>query len=245
MTDSIPMAHHILVIDDEPDICQTITRYLSREGYRVISLGDGHTMHEVIASERIDLVVLDVRLPGKDGFTLARELRQSSKIPIIMLTSRDDVIDRVAGLEAGADDYVPKPFHPRELLARIRSVLRRVSTSDVEGQQQTTTDAFKGWTFNGWILNNATHQLFSPGGDEVPLSPAEYDLLSVFLQQPNQVLSRDQLLDQTRGRTALPYDRSVDVHISHLRRKLERTPQKPQLIKTVRNVGYIFTAVVN
>lgn len=179
----------------------------------------------------------DIRLPKKDGLTLMRELREDSSVPIIVLTARDEVIDRVVGLEGGADDYLPKPFHPRELMARMRAVLRRVSQPRSQHEQETPSFL----TFDGWRLDCRTHQLTSPDGEDVPLSPFEYDLLFVFLQNPNRALSRDYLLDQVRGRSSMPFERSIDVHISNLRRKLERNPQNPKTIKTIRSVGYIFT----
>ncbi|MDQ2695628.1 MAG: response regulator [Pseudomonadota bacterium] len=231
--------HSILVVDDEPDICQLVERFLVREGYRVHIAGDGDAMRRILARTKIDLILLDVRLPGEDGLTLAREVRQSTAVAIIMLTSKNDVIDRVAGLETGADDYVPKPFHPRELLARIRAVLRRTQSSAPPARPAPSTIGF-----SGWRLNCETRELASPAGENVPLSPAEFDLLHVFLQHPNRVLSRDYLLDMTRGRAASPFDRAIDVHISHLRKKLEPDPKQPTLIRTIRNAGYLFTAAV-
>ncbi len=227
----------ILVVDDDPGVCETIERYLVREGYSVICAGDGDAMHDVLGHDRIDLVVLDIRLPGKDGLTLLREVREHSSVPIILLTARDDVIDRVVGLEGGADDYLPKPFHPRELMARIGAVLRR--TEQLQSRSRTESPEFL--RFEGWSLDCRTHQLTSPDGADVALSPAEYDLLFVFLQNANRVMSRDDLLEQIRGRSLRPFERSIDVHISHLRKKLEANPQKPKTIKTIRSVGYIFT----
>ena len=241
MTDDVHITWRILVVDDEPDVCRSIARYLGREGFEVDTVANGDAMYAVLADTKIDLIVLDLRLPGKDGLTLARELRQSSTIPIIMLTAKDDVIDRVVGLESGADDYVPKPFHPRELLARIRAVLRRLISAQ---GQKISADAPLPLNFAGWCLNCDSRQLLSPQGLEVPLSPVEFDLLSIFLQHPNRVLSRDFLLDQTRGRTAMPFDRAIDVHISHLRKKLEKNPKNPRVIKTIRNAGYIFSVPV-
>ena len=240
MTNVFEALQQILVVDDEPDVCRALDRYLSREGYRVHIANDGQAMHELLSLNEIDLVVLDIRLPGKDGLTLARELRQDGDMPIIMLTARSDIIDRVVGLETGADDYLPKPFHPRELLARIRTVLRRARPIHKPADKTPPTVA----CFSGWTLNRDTHQLFSPSGEEVPLSPVEFDLLLVFLNNPNRVLSRDFLLDQTRGRAATPFDRAIDVHISHLRKKLEPNPKNPTVIKTIRNAGYIFTPAV-
>lgn len=231
---------HILVVDDEPEVCETIRRYLGREGYTVHSAGDGEVMYDVLAHNQIDLVILDIRLPKKDGLTLMRELRESNPVPIVLLTARDDVIDRVVGLEGGADDYLPKPFHPRELMARIEAVLRRTDPS----RKQTENETPVFLRFDGWRLDCHTHQLMAPDGSEVELSPSEYDLLFVFLQNPNRVLSRDFLLDQIRGRSLTPFERSIDVHISHLRKKLEENPRNPKTIKTIRSVGYIFAADV-
>lgn len=238
--ESARKTHHILVVDDEPEVCETIRRYLGREGYSVHSVGDGDAMYEVLAQSHIDLVVLDIRLPKKDGLTLLRELRESNAVPILLLTARDDVIDRVVGLEGGADDYLPKPFHPRELMARIEAVLRRTDQS----RRQAEVDSPVFLRFDGWRLDCRTHQLSSPEGTEVELSPFEYDLLFVFLQNPNRVLSRDYLLDQIRGRSLTPFERSIDVHISHLRKKLEENPRNPKTIKTIRSAGYIFTSNV-
>lgn len=237
------MEPHILLVDDEAAICKIVERFLGQEGYRVHSVGDGAAMRDRLAVQPMDLVILDVRLPGEDGFSLARELRRLSTVPILMLTSQDDVIDRVAGLESGADDYMPKPFHPRELLARVRALLRRTQMlSAVVSAVVPTAEAVL--CFGGWRLDCATHQLFSPQQQEVLLSPAEYDLLCVFLHHPHRVLSREFLLDQTRGRSAAPFDRAIDVHISHLRKKLEPNPKQPTLIKTVRNAGYRLTVAV-
>ncbi len=230
----------ILVVDDEPEVCKLIDRFLSREGFEVYSASSGAAMRDCLKVTTIDLIILDVRLPGEDGLTLARELRQNSMVPIIMLTSKNEVIDRVVGLESGADDYLPKPFHPRELLARIRAVLRRNPC-----QIETRTVEAGAMAFGGWRLNLDTRQLFQPDGEEIPLSPAEYELLLVFLHNPGRVLSRDFLLVTTRGREATPFDRAIDVHISHLRRKLEPNPKQPTVFKTVRNAGYIFTLAVS
>lgn len=238
------MEAHILLVDDEAAICKIVERFLGQEGYRVHTVGDGAAMRDRLAVQPMDLVILDVRLPGEDGFSLARELRRSSTVPILMLTSQDDVIDRVAGLESGADDYVPKPFHPRELLARVRALLRRVQTLNAASVPTAAAASAEVLMFAGWRLDCTTHQLFSAQQEEMPLSPAEYDLLCVFLQHPNRVLSREFLLDQTRGRSATPFDRAIDVHISHLRKKLEPNPKQPTLFKTVRNAGYRFTGIV-
>ena len=232
----------ILIVDDEPALCKTVERFLNREGYSTYCAGNGQQMRQIMSETSINLVLLDIRLPGEDGLTLALELRKHSNIPIIMLTSKDDVIDRIVGLESGADDYVSKPFHSRELLARIRSVLRRtdMATSAVVNENSGGSMLL----FADWRLNLDTHQLFSPNGNEVLLSPAEYNLLCVFLQHSNRVLNRDFLLDQVQGHVVESSDRSIDVHISHLRKKIEPNPKLPTLIKTIRSAGYLLTTKV-
>ena len=228
---------HILVVDDQREICDLVQDYLSDEGYRVSIANDGAAMRRVMAQSAVDLVILDLMLPGEDGLTLARALRDVSDVGIIILTGRGDTVDRIIGLEMGADDYLPKPFHPRELLARVRSVLRRVSSRTAENASAARSRA----RFAGWNLDLASRELRSPSGKEVRLTTGEFDLLAVFVNNANQVLSRDRLLDLARNREAGPFDRTIDVQVGRLRRKLESDPQKPTLIKTVRGSGYIFT----
>ena len=228
---------HILVVDDQREICDLVQDYLSDEGYRVSIANDGAAMRRVMAQSAVDLVILDLMLPGEDGLTLARALRDVSDVGIIILTGRGDTVDRIIGLEMGADDYLPKPFHPRELLARVRSVLRRASSRTAENALATRSRA----RFAGWNLDLASRELRSPSGKEVRLTTGEFDLLAAFVNNANQVLTRDRLLDLARNREAGPFDRTIDVQVGRLRRKLESDPQKPTLIKTVRGSGYIFT----
>lgn len=231
---------HILVVDDDLEIRQLLQAYLEQNGYRVTTVGEGKAMNRVLAEQRIDLVVLDLMLPGTDGLELCRNLRVQSKVPIIMLTARGDEMDRILGLEMGADDYLPKPFNPRELLARIKVVLRR-STSLPYDQPESAPQAIR---FAGWTLDPIARHLKSSAGIVVPLSGAEYRLLKVFLEHPNRILNRDQLLDLTQGREAEPFDRSIDVLVSRLRRRLEDDPKEPGIIKTVRGEGYVFAVQI-
>jgi two-component system, OmpR family, response regulator len=231
---------HILIVDDQKEICDMVQDYLSSEGYRVSTAHDGGGMRRVIAQSAVDLVILDLMLPGEDGLTLARSLREESNVGIIILTGRGETVDRIIGLEMGADDYLPKPFHLRELLARVKSVLRRVSTRTMERPHVHRSQA----RFAGWHLDLSSRELFSPSGREVRLTTGEFDLLAAFVNNANQVLTRDRLLDLARNREAGPFDRTIDVQVGRLRRKLEDDPQKPSMIKTVRGTGYIFTPTV-
>jgi len=231
---------HILVVDDQKEICDVVQEYLTGEGYRVSTAHDGTGMRRVLGQHHIDLVILDLMLPGEDGLTLARSLRNESAIGIIILTGRGETVDRIIGLEMGADDYLPKPFHLRELLARVKSVLRRVQSRVGEPGQPVRTNA----RFAGWSLDLSSRELLSPAGQQVRLTTGEFDLLAAFVNNPNQVLSRDRLLDLARNREAGPFDRTIDVQVGRLRRKLEDDPQNPSLIKTVRGSGYIFTPTV-
>jgi two-component system OmpR family response regulator len=233
---------HILVVDDQKEICEVVQQYLSSEGFRVSVAHDGGGMRKVMAQDPADLVILDLMLPGEDGLTLARQLREASTIGIIILTGRSETVDRIIGLEMGADDYLPKPFHLRELLARVKSVLRRASS---RAQTEKPAGARARARFAGWHLDLATRELVSPGGDEVRLTTGEFDLLAAFVNNANQVLSRDRLLDLARNREAGPFDRTIDVQVGRLRRKLEPDPEKPTIIKTVRGTGYIFTPSVD
>ena len=231
---------HILVVDDQKEICDVVQEYLTGEGYRVSTAHDGTGMRRVLGQHHVDLVILDLMLPGEDGLTLARSLRNESAIGIIILTGRGETVDRIIGLEMGADDYLPKPFHLRELLARVKSVLRRVQSRVGEPGQPVRTNA----RFAGWSLDLSSRELLSPAGQQVRLTTGEFDLLAAFVNNPNQVLSRDRLLDLARNREAGPFDRTIDVQVGRLRRKLEDDPQNPSLIKTVRGSGYIFTPTV-
>jgi two-component system, OmpR family, response regulator len=233
-------ADHILVVDDDPEIRHLLKQYLEKNGYQVTAVGDGGGMWMTLDRSRIDLVVLDLMLPGTDGLELCRDLRARSKMPVIMLTARGDEMDRVLGLEMGADDYLAKPFSARELLARIKVVLRRVRDMPFDPQ----ADSPENLSFNGWILDTRTQHLTSPDGVIVPLSQAEYRLLQILLTHPNRALTRDQLLDLTQGREAHPFDRSIDVLIGRLRRHLDDDAREPELIKTVRGRGYMLAAPV-
>jgi two-component system OmpR family response regulator len=231
---------HILIVDDQPEICDVVQEYLSGEGYRVSIAHDGAGMRRVMLQSPVDLVILDLMLPGEDGLTLARSLREESGVGIIILTGRGETVDRIIGLEMGADDYLPKPFHLRELLARVKSVLRRVTTRTADRSAQPRSKA----RFAGWQLDLASRELRSPSGEEVRLTTGEFDLLSAFVNNANLVLTRDRLLDLARNREAGPFDRTIDVQVGRLRRKLAEDPQKPTMIKTVRGSGYIFTPPV-
>jgi two-component system OmpR family response regulator len=238
----IPMIEspHILVVEDDRDISRLIGRYLRENDCRVSQAGDGEEMDDVINSARIDLIVLDVMLPGEDGLSLCRRLRDTSKIPVVMLTAKGEEVDRIIGLEMGADDYLVKPFNPRELLARIRAVLRRTS----QGSAARADDSLRTLAFDGWRLDCIARTLTSPQGSLVTLTSAEFDLLMALCERAGRVLSRDQLIDLTQGRSAGAFERSVDVLISRIRRKIEPEPHRPALIKTVRSGGYVFTPQV-
>jgi DNA-binding response OmpR family regulator len=233
---------HILVVDDQNDICEVVQDYLVGEGYRVSTANDGTAMRRVIAQNTVDLVILDLMLPGEDGLTLAQALRGESNVGIIILPGRGETVDRIIGLEMGADDYLPKPFHLRELLARVKSVLRRVSARSNEKPSSGNRSKAR---FAGWDLDLSTRELVSPAGSEVRLTTGEFDLLAAFVNNANQVLSRDRLLDLARNREAGPFDRTIDVQVGRLRRKLEEDPENPSMIKTVRGTGYIFTPQVD
>lgn len=230
------MSDHILIVDDDREIRDLVARFLETQGYRVSTARDGAEMKRVLETANIALIVLDLMLPGVDGLTLARDLRAARKdVPIIMLTAMGEETDRIIGLEMGADDYLSKPFNPRELLARIKAVLRRARVPASAG-----VGVYK-VTFEGWVLDIHRRELHSPKGVLVPLSAGEYDLLKVLVTHAQRVLSRDQLLDMARGRDAQPFDRSIDVQISRLRKKIETDPKDPRRIKTVRGGGYVFT----
>lgn len=237
---------HILVVDDDREIRDLLRRYLVKQGYRVTIAAEGHEMRAAVAERAIDLVVLDLMLPGEDGLSLCRWLREHSQLPVIMLTARGEDIDRIVGLEMGADDYMPKPFNPRELVARIKAVLRRTGAArgGQPGEPPEAAGEGDAVVFAGWRLDRASRELTSPAGALVPLSAGEYELLVAFVSHPQRVLSRDLLLDLARGREAQPFDRAVDVQVSRLRRKIEDDPQDPRLIKTIRGGGYMLTCAV-
>ncbi len=230
----------ILIVDDDRDIRSLLADYLDGHGYSTLMAADGNAMWAALDSNQVDLVVLDLNLPGDDGLTLCRNLRAKSMMPVIMLTARSEPLDRILGLEMGADDYLPKPFEPRELLARIRSVLRRTQ-SMILGSNGEQVQRLK---FSDWTLDLTARHLVSPEGMVIALSGAEFRMLNIFLDHPNRILNRDQLLNMTHGRDADPFDRSIDIQISRLRQKLREDARSPQIIKTVRNGGYVLSVNV-
>ena len=227
---------HVLAVDDDPVIRNLISDYLTTHEMRVTTVGDGRAMQAVLEEQVVDLIVLDLRLPGEDGMALARRLRDDSAIPIIMLTGRIEEADRVMGLELGADDYLTKPFSPRELLARIRTILRRRRAEVRQGRP----DGIRAYRFDGWELNLNTRRLTAADGRGVPLSNGEFSLLVVLLGAPQRILSRDQLLDLSRLHNDEVFNRSVDVQIMRLRRKIESDAAQPRYIRTERGAGYLF-----
>ena len=231
---------HILIVDDDADIRSLLGTYLQKNGMRATTAADGRAMWQALERGRFDLIVLDLMLPGDDGLVLCRNLRAKSDIPIIMLTARGEETDRIVGLEMGADDYLPKPFSARELLARIKSTLRRARSLP----ENLRTDELRHLEFAGWTLDTAHRHLVSPDGVVSPLGGAEFRLLRIFLNHPNRVLNRDQLVDLTQGREAEALDRSIDVQVSRLRQRLGDDPRDPQLIKTVRGEGYVLAVPV-
>jgi two-component system, OmpR family, response regulator len=233
-----PNSSNVLLVDDDKRIRGMLGQFLTERGLTVYEAPDGKRMFAMLKTLRVDVIVLDVMLPGEDGFSLCRRLRLDSTVPVILLTAINEAADRIAGLELGADDYVAKPFDPRELLARIRAVLRRVGGTGATSREQAI------YTFLGWTLDPRRRTLRTPNNVLVDLTSGEFDLLLAFVEYPQQILHRDRLLDLARGRTNQAFDRSIDVQISRLRRKVEPDPAEPQLIKTVRSEGYIFTADV-
>ncbi|MFD1624910.1 response regulator [Azospirillum griseum] len=234
---------HLLVVDDDREIRTLVAQFLTKHGFRVTGVKDGAEMLRTLDGARVDLIILDLMMPGEDGLSLCRRLRAApatAQTPVIMLTAMGEETDRIVGLEMGADDYLAKPFSPRELLARIKAVLRRAAAPPVAGGGSAGTVL----CFEGWSLDVTKRELRSADGVLVQLSAGEYDLLVAFAEHPQRVLNRDQLLDLARGRSAVPFDRSVDVQVSRLRRKIEPDPAEPTLIKTVRGGGYLFTPSV-
>ncbi len=230
----------LLIVDDDRDIRSLLADYLETHGYTALTAADGNAMWSMLDQHKIDLLVLDLNMPGEDGLTLCRNLRAKSSLPVIMLTARAEPLDRILGLEMGADDYLPKPFEPRELLARIRSVLRRTHNAGHGNDQQAQRIRF-----GEWVLDLVGRHLISPDQRVIALSGSEFKLLSIFLNQANTVLNRDQLLNITQGRDADPFDRSIYIHISRLRQKLGEDARSPQIIKTVRNGGYVLSVNVS
>jgi two-component system OmpR family response regulator len=231
---------HVLAVDDDPLIREMIVDYLVKHDLRVTAVADGRAMNEVLGAEVVDLVVLDLKLRTEDGMNLARRLRDETAIPIIMLTGRSDEADRVMGLELGADDYVTKPFSPRELLARIRTVLRRRRAEVRQGRPE----GIRAYRFDGWELNLNTRRLTAPDAHVTVLSKGEFSLLVVLLGSPHRILNRDQLLDLSRLHNDEVYNRAVDIQIMRLRRKIEPDPSKPKYIRTERGNGYVFSVNV-
>jgi len=232
---------HILIVDDDAEIRQLLKTYLEKHGLRASTAENGIAMRDVLSKTSIDLIVLDLMMPGDDGLSLCRRLRADSNTPIIMLTALGEETDRIVGLEMGADDYLAKPFNPRELLARINSVLRRARALPESVVQSEPKGELH---FAGLILDTVARHLISAEGVVVPLSGGEYRLLRVFLERPNRVMSRDQLLELVSGKEAGPFDRSIDVQVGRLRKRLGDDSREPRLIKTVRSAGYVFTANV-
>jgi len=233
----------ILAVDDDPSIREMVRDYLVDNDFEVHTASNGDEMNRILEAQGADLVILDVKLPGEDGFGLARALRNKSPVPIIMLTAQKDEVDRVVGLELGADDYLTKPFSPRELLARIRAVLRRHALATEAAQKPAGADV-RAYRFAGWELNTGTRRLTSPTKTRVELTNSEYSLLLTFLRAPRKILSRDQLLEGVRVNADI-FDRSIDVQILRLRRKIEPNPNEPTLIRTERSVGYFLDVDVS
>ena len=228
---------NILVVEDDRETRTLIAKYLRTNACNVATAADGREMARAMTDHRVDLLILDVMLPGEDGLSLCRKVRAESQVPIIMLTARGEDVDRIVGLEMGADDYMPKPFNPRELLARINAVLRRQQAA----QNATAVEGATALSFQGWHIDLRLRELRNPEGARVAMTSAEFDLLRTFCERPGRVLSRDSLLDLTQGRNAGSFERSIDVLVSRIRRKIEPDPQEATLIKTVRSGGYVFT----
>jgi DNA-binding response OmpR family regulator len=235
---------HIAVLDDEVDITQLLANYLQSQGFRVSQLHSGRELMELMGRDLPALVLLDLGLPGEDGFTIARQLREHWHCGLVIVTGRGDSVDKIVGLEVGADDYVTKPFDLRELLARIKAVLRRLTPGEAAPAAAPSTAPRTKLRFAGWELDTAARSLTSPQHQDVPLTTGEFDLLCAFAQHPGRVLSRDFLLEQTRGREAAPFDRTIDVQVGRLRKKLEADAEDPQIIKSVRGAGYILVPPV-
>ncbi len=232
----IPQTQRILIVDDEPKLRELVKAYLSKEGYAVEAVEDGISADKYLTENEVDLVILDLMLPGEDGLSIGRRLSQQRNLPIIILSARGEELDRIIGLEMGADDYLSKPFNPRELLARVRSVLRRCVTSD----QTSSTELISSMSFGPFKLDVEKHQL-SKGQQGIPLTTGEFTLLRVFLENANRVLNRDTLLEKTKGYDHSPYDRSVDVCVGRLRKKIETDPAEPEYLRTIWGAGYLFT----
>ncbi|CAN5776781.1 response regulator [soil metagenome] len=242
MLDADPMGDtpHLLLVDDERSIREPLAQYLTKQGFRVTQTGDAEAARARLTAYAIDLVLLDILMPGEDGLSLCRHIRETSETPVILLTARTEETDRIVGLEMGADDYVVKPFSPRELAARVKVILRRAAAGGTR-QHAPDTGSF---AFAGWVLKSGERALVDREGVSVPLSPGEYNLLHALVTRPRQVLTRDQLLDLTQGREAAEFDRAIDNQVRRLRRKIENDPKNPELIKTVWGGGYTLAAEV-
>lgn len=234
---------HLLVVDDDARIRSMLARYFEGEGFRVSLAENGSQMRQSMTASAVDLILLDLGLPDGNGLDLARELRAQSEVGIIIVTGRNDDVDRIVGLEVGADDYISKPFNLREVLARVKSVLRRLQPADRSQPSDPAPDE-RALRFDDWTLDRSRRQLTAPAGHEVSLTTGEFDLLGVFVEHAGRVLTRDYLMDQTRGRMWEAFDRTIDAQVSRLRRKIEDDAQNPKLLKSVRGVGYVFTAKV-
>ena len=233
--------NHIAIVDDDPVLRNRLGKFLEKEGFRVTALGDGPALRALLEREAPDLVIMDLQLPGEDGLSLTRYLREHTEIPVLILTGKGDTIDRVVRLEMGADDYLAKPFSLRELLARLKVILRRAAPASAKAQvpAEPTTERY---SFGNWTIDFTAIDLLTADGTSANLTAAEFKLLEAFVRSPGITLSRDRLVEAMSDRSWGPMDRSVDLHISHLRKKIEADPKKPELIKTVRGFGYVFTA---
>ena len=234
---------HILIVDDEAEVRRLLEAGLKAEGYAVSEAADGAGLLAILEKKPVDLITLDVRLGGEDGFNLAREVRAKNNVPIIMISGKGDMIDRVVGLELGADDYIAKPFHMREVLARVRAVLRRYEAQGSEAHRTSPTEKSRRFEFDGWVLDAGRRALVNPQGKDCELTTAEFNLLMLLVERPGRVLSRDELMDLLKGHDWTPLDRSIDGLVARLRKKIERG-EVPQLVKTVRGIGYVFAAQV-
>jgi two-component system OmpR family response regulator len=235
---------HVLIVDDDSEIRDLLSRFLSKHEFRVTTAKDGREMAQALKDWKIDLIVLDLMMPGDDGLTLCRQVRAESDTPIIMLTAMGEDVDRIIGLEVGADDYIAKPFNPRELAARIKAVLRRTSAPPLAPANPVAEGGAEKIRFEDFELETATRTL-RKNGESIILTAGEYELLVAFVEHPRRVLNRDQLLDMARGRAAIPFDRAIDVQVGRLRKKIEPDAKTPLLIKTVRGGGYMFTPEVS
>jgi two-component system, OmpR family, response regulator len=245
MTTSSPLPH-VLALDDDAAVREMVAEYLGQNDFRVTTVASGAELTAAMARELVDLVILDLRLRGEDGMQIARRLREASAIPILMLTGRVEEADRVMGLELGADDYLTKPFSPRELLARIRALLRRAKAqAEVHTRVVDAVAKVRAYRFGGWELNIGLRKLKSPKGEPVDLTNGEFRILAAFLSAPQRILTRDQLLELSRVHNAEVYDRAIDIQILRLRRKIEPDPARPQFIKTERGAGYVFSVPVD